>query len=228
MDRLHEALPTLSKLRAIQVSDPSITRTAINKAVAGRRDLTPKDLREILEIGQKEHARIGLMIETLEHPNMEPLVDAGNISFGMIKPHRDEAIWAQGTDEEVADQVIAAIRPPLDVAVAQPIWIPSQVVRSFYGHLPEPVITRLEGFMSGGATTALLLHEANGNAVNEWRSQMGSTRAHANTDEAHTLRYRFRTPSGVENNVAHGSDSIESVKRELAFFKERLSDLIGA
>lgn len=224
-------IPALQKLDEIHLSAPRATRTNINAAIAAESDLTIEKLREILDLSAVEQKRIDLMRDALNDDELSDLVSAGQISFGMVKPHRNEAISVQGSDEEVANQVLEAIQSPLVVAIHQPIWIPTSVSRSFYAHLADldegRVLDRVSGFMSSGASTGLVLHHEGGDAVNEWRTQMGSTRAHQNPEETNTLRHRFQTLAGVSNNVAHGSDGIESVRKELQFFDRMLGLLTG-
>lgn len=224
-------IPALQKLQEVHLSEPRATRTNINAALAAESDLTLEKLREVLDLSALELKRIGLMRDVLNDDELGYLVSAGQISFGMIKPHREEAIDVKGTDEEVATMVLESIRPPLEVTMHQPIWIPTTVSREFYVHLAGldegRVLDRVSGFMSSGASTALVLHHEDGDAINQWRQQTGTTRAHQNPEEAHTLRHRFQTSQGVGNNVVHGSDNIESVQRELQFMDRMLGVLSG-
>lgn len=209
---------------------PRATRAGINNALARRQDLTPKDLREFLEIDASELARIRAMREALSSEAVATAVNEGKVSYGMVKPQRQgpqNTIEAEGPDETIAQEVIEAIKPPLYVGFEQAIWIPQTQAERFYAHLPQHVLNRVAGFMSSGASTGLFLETESSGAVEEWRRQMGPTRAHNMPEtEADSIRYRFRTRQGVENNVAHGSDSIESVRNELIFFAEMLGVLV--
>lgn len=75
-------------------------------------------------------------------------------------------------------------------------------------------------FMASGPTTALLLYSDNGDAIDLWRAHLG----HWNIDEVRdegTIRGSF----GVDkfNNLVHGSDSIDSVLKELDIIKHSLN-----
>lgn len=209
------------------VENPRATRGNINAALEQYPDLTPDDLRDYLAMSDKETSYIENIRSTLADAATLQLVEEDKLTFGMIKPHREEAILVTGTDEEIAEEVSAAIKSPLSIGVKQDIWIPTLTARAFYAHLPTSIIDRVAGFMSSGASTGLVLTNPNGNAISQWRTQMGATGAHAMPDQADTLRYRFQTERGVANNVTHGSDSVQSVKRELEFFNEMLGVLTG-
>jgi nucleoside diphosphate kinase len=209
------------------VETPRATRTNINAALAQYSDLTPDDLRDYLAMGEEETARIEEIRTALADTATLELTENDKLTFGMIKPHREEAIFVKGSDEEIAEQVSAAIKAPLSIGAKQDIWIPTLTARAFYAHLPETIIGRVAGFMSSGASTGLVLTNPSGNAISQWRTQMGATSAHAMPEQADTLRYRFQTERGVGNNVTHGSDSTQSVKNELEFFREMLGVLTG-
>lgn len=209
------------------VENPRATRSTINAALAQYPDLTPNDLRDYLAMSDKETSHIEGIRAALTDAATLQLVEEDKLTFGMIKPHREEATLVQGTDEEISNQVAAAIKSPLSLEVKQAIWIPTLTARAFYSHLPEVVVARVAGFMSSGASTGLVLAKHDGNAVQEWRTQMGPTRAHEMPEESESLRSRFQTTRGVANNVTHGSDSIQSVKNELEFFNQMLGVLTG-
>lgn len=209
------------------IQHPQATRTNINAALARHPDLTIQDLRDFLAIEGPEKNRLQRLQAILGETVVMDMADKDLITFGMIKPHREEAILESGDDEKIAAQVVGEIKSPLYVAAQQAIWIPTTYARAFYAHLPENVVDRVAGFMSSGASTALVLGHPGGSAVQEWRSQMGATRAHEMPDQKNTLRYRFQTSRGVGNNVTHGSDSTDNVKKELRFMREMLGVLIG-
>lgn len=88
----------------------------------------------------------------------------------------------------------------------------------FYGeHKERPFFGELVNFMTSGPVTVLAL--AKKNAVKDWRDLMGAT----NPEEAaaNTLRKVFGTSKG--NNATHGSDSLESSRRELQLFFPELA-----
>lgn len=214
------------KLETQEVPNPKVTRANINQALSVHRGGTAEEIRDALEIGDLEREKLSLINEILNHPEFEQLINEGKITFGMVKPKRDAAKKVQGTDEEVTQMVIEAIKPPLQTIIEQPLWLPKEVMEPFYEHLKPldegRVLDRVVGFMTGGAVTVLILYSEEGNAIAEWRTQMGRTSTPLD-EEGTTLRHQFNT-GDVGNNVVHGSDSPENVKREVGFIKQLLAN----
>lgn len=216
---------TLEQLQTTVVPDARLTRPKINRTLAAQQNRTGEEIRDALEIGALEQEKLRLILEILNHPEFEQMINEGRITFGMVKPHREQAHRIpDGTDEENTEKVIEAIRPPLEVVIRQDFPPTAEMMREFYRHLRDldedgAIINRVVNFMTSSSPTALVLFNPKGDAIKEWRDQMGPTRADPR-EEGETLRHRFG--NGVENNAVHGSDSIESVKRELALFKELL------
>lgn len=83
----------------------------------------------------------------------------------------------------------------------------------FYAALKEkPFFKSLTDYMSSGPLVAMVLE--GDNAVSVYRTLMGAT--DPQKAEANTLRKEFGTD--VEHNAVHGSDSVESAKKEISFF----------
>lgn len=200
-----------------EIEGLTLNREPITRAI---RDFRAKGLQAILdslEIKPDQKERIVKIRALLKDKNFLKLVKSGHVTFGMIKPEANEAKFRERTDEEVAKMVLAEIGEPLKVLAAQNFFFPLDYAADFYGHLADrpEVFTRVSGFMAGGAVTGLVLFNPNGNAVEEWRRQMGST----NPKNASPDSLRARFADTIENNVLHGSDSIQSVQRELKMFE---------
>jgi len=87
-----------------------------------------------------------------------------------------------------------------------------QAEKFYEEHKARGFFPELVEFMISGPVTLLVLEKDN--AVQEWRDVMGAT----NPAEAQpgTLRKLFGTSKG--NNASHGSDSLASAAREVAYF----------
>merc|ERR1711953_1093392 len=102
---------------------------------------------------------------------------------------------------------------------------PEQVSDFYAEHYGKMFFTNLVSFMSAGAVVALVL--AKNNAIEEWRRLMGPT----NPAEAkETFPDSIRALFGKDNtrNAVHGSDSVLSGQREIAFFfPQMMSSTLG-
>lgn len=88
----------------------------------------------------------------------------------------------------------------------------SQAEEFYKEHKERPFFGELVEFMISGPVTLLVLSKKN--AVKEWRDLMGATNP-AEAAEG-TMRKLFGTSKG--NNATHGSDSLESARREVELF----------
>lgn len=82
-----------------------------------------------------------------------------------------------------------------------------------YGeHADKPFFKDLVDFISGGPLVAAVI-EGN-EAIAAWRTMMGAT----NPANAAMGTVRGDLATEMQNNVSHGSDSLESAAREIALF----------
>ena len=134
---------------------------------------------------------------------------SGNITFTMIKPDAvaDGHIGAiLGKIAEAGFTFKALKLTQLTVADAKKFY-EVHAERPFYGELVE--------FMSSGPIVAAVLEKEN--AVEDFRKLIGATNP-ADAAEG-TIRKMFARSVG--ENAVHGSDSVDSAKRELALFFEK-------
>lgn len=82
----------------------------------------------------------------------------------------------------------------------------------YYVHREKPFYENLCNFMASTPVVVLILSKQN--AIEELRTLMGST----NPEAAVPLTIRKKYGLTIEQNSIHGSDSLESAKREIAFF----------
>lgn len=206
--------------RARTESSSLLSREQITAAIDSIVDGTHGSVYEALTVGEFDHQKAEAIRRLLEDEEFKRLLDAGGITFGMVKPHPHMAhpLNHQRSEDDVTRAVLGEIRSPLELMVSAHAHIPLAQSAQFYAHLAQirdgSIYKRVTESMSGGAVTGLILTDHDGNAIGEWRTQIGQTNpAQAAPD---TLRGKFAV--SIENNVVHGSDSIENARRELQAF----------
>lgn len=161
----------------------------------------------------------------------------GNVTLAMIRPELDSSTAIHGNDIAIAEEIETYIAD-LGILAKFSLTFDEEAVNEFYSGGPKEVQleqppmrrnteTRWNEFvaiMTSGPTTILLLHTPEGNAIQEWRRQVGHWNIEANRDPA-TIRGKF----GLDNynNLVHGSDAPESVEREVGIIKECISRQIA-
>lgn len=105
-------------------------------------------------------------------------------------------------------EIIAEKRMTLDRATAE----------AFYSeHAGKSYFHSLVEFMTSGPVIALVLEREH--AVAKWRALIGPTDPkRAQMEQPESIRAKFG--SDTQHNCVHGSDSLESAAREIAFFFE--------
>lgn len=178
---------------------------------------------------------LGEVIELLEDPRLKEEVLAGNVTLAMIRPEVGPDANLQGlTDTDAADRIEEEITGLGMMAKFSFKFTPA-IIEEFYGGGPQESMLKeapinstaydsrwpeFIDFMSSGPVTALLLYSENGDAIEKWRSHLGHWNIDKVRDES-TIRGKF----GVNkyNNLVHGSDSPESVAKELDIIKRNLA-----
>lgn len=174
------------------------------------------------------------LIDLLSDERVIEEAQSGNLTLAMIRPNVGPDSNLRGlSDDECAD-VIEGMIEGLGVTAKFSFKFTEDVVDEFYSGAPQEVMekavpldsTRFESrwpefkeFMASGPTTALLLFSSNGDAVDRWRAHLG----HWNIDKFRD-QSTIRGALGVNlfNNLVHGSDSPESVVRELSLLRKVL------
>jgi len=112
------------------------------------------------------------------------------------------------------EQICARIEDSgLDIVLKKELLLTRNQAEGFYAeHKGKPFFEALINFMTSGPVQVQVL-EGKG-AISRYRSLMGST----NPKEADpgTLRHDFA--ESIDANAVHGSDSLESAAREVAYF----------
>ncbi|KAJ2714309.1 hypothetical protein H4R19_001798 [Coemansia spiralis] len=93
-------------------------------------------------------------------------------------------------------------------------WTRAQAEAFYAEHQGRPFFGRLVGYMTSGPLVALAL--AGPHAISRWRGMMGGTRPpQMRVRNPASLRARFGLTD--TRNSFHGSDSVDTARRELAF-----------
>ena len=119
-----------------------------------------------------------------------------------------------GVQRGLIGQIIGRIEQKgLQVAAAKLIQLDQNIAEKHYGeHMGKPFFTGLVNFITSSPIMAMVIEGVN--AIEVMRSTMGST----NPIEAApgTIRGDYGLSIGL--NLIHGSDSVDSAKREIALF----------
>ena len=101
----------------------------------------------------------------------------------------------------------------LNLVAGKLVHLSDNMASGFYAeHDGKPFFDDLKKFMTSGPVFAQVLEGEN--AVQKNRDLMGST----NPQEAESGTIRADFAKSIDANAVHGSDSIESAKREIEYF----------
>jgi nucleoside diphosphate kinase len=192
-------------------------------------------------ISELEEIRLKKIAQVLEHPGLNTLIDEGKITFAAIKPRTEESKLGVNSDVEGEKMLRSMIKPPLSPVFSITLALTEEDLDQFY---PPEVRERLAGLHEGdsniwdnfkkymitGPITYMLLYSEQGNAVDEWRSQMGNTNP-ANADPE-SIRGKYAL--SIRQNLVHGSsgDSDEektaNVRSESKWLLNQVTKLIDS
>ena len=118
------------------------------------------------------------------------------------------------TSRNLIGQVIARIEEAgFKILGAKIVRLTKETAGEFYTvHRERPFYTDLLAFMSSGKSMPIALEKEN--AVADFRKLIGATDP-AEAEEG-TIRRDFA--ESKQNNIVHGSDSVENAKAEISFF----------
>lgn len=197
-------------------------------------------------LGLAELPIVEAIKEALLSPEMSNLIHQGKITFAMIKPRLDEStqLGDNQSDYEIANAISHKISMPLEVVFEASFVFTDEMIEEFYGGIPKerqlesPPIDpnrygkqhasrwdEFKALMKQGPVTGLILYSEQGNAVMEWRNQMGNDWKITKVKETYPDSLRARYGNANHNNLLHGSDSSESVMYEIEFFTRALDKL---
>lgn len=204
---------------------------ASRNSVSEYLDSPPDTQKELAEL---EAEKLQLIVEILEHPELKKLALEGNITLGMIKPHITDGRNLPADQDEAAEKIIDEIGLE-HIIFNQPFFLIGEDIDQLYEHVKDTLVEggkvaewdNMSDFMTSDPINLLLLYFPEGNAVQTWRNLMGPTMPNkAKTEAPNTIRGRHA--SELPNNIVHGSDSPESVIRELGLFHNAFQRLISS
>lgn len=177
------------------------------------------------------------LAKTLISEEMLQLAASGQITIAMLRPGADRNIQNM-SDAEVETFVQQTVASKLEVITCFSVIFTPDLVEKFYGGNPKEVQMALpaqlkgkhenrwdefSNLMTSGPSSIILLHDKSGQAVDLWRNYIGHWDV-VNRRDQNTLRGMLAVDN--YNNLFHGSDSPESVKRELNLISEYLLKII--
>lgn len=141
------------------------------------------------------------------------MINIGQRTFAMIKP--------DAVEKNIVGKIISKIEEKgFNIVAIKKLQLTRGQAEEFYReHALKPFFNGLIDFMTRGPIIAMVLEKEN--CVLEYRQLMGATKPEEQV--AGTIRKEFAT--SIQENCVHGSDSIESARREVHFFFNDL-DLI--
>jgi len=119
-----------------------------------------------------------------------------------------------GVARGLVGEVIARIeRKGFTFVAIELMNVSTDVAKTHYGeHADKPFFGELVAFITGGPLVAAVIEGPD--AIVAWRTMMGAT----NPITAAPGTIRGDLANEMQNNVTHGSDSLESAAREIALF----------
>ncbi|GHU27091.1 hypothetical protein FACS1894152_3130 [Bacilli bacterium] len=129
-----------------------------------------------------------------------------DMTLGIIKPDAVRDKKTGSIIKEIEDN-------GFEIVAQKQIILSESQVRLFYGeHINKPFFGELMDFMTSGPIVVLVLVKKN--AVGDYRKLMGAT----NPLKAEKGTLRSKYGADLTHNAVHGSDSLDSARREIYFF----------
>lgn len=198
---------------------------------------------------QEDTPFIEELTDILGSKELDELAAEGKITLAIVKPKLDSSIDPQAIgdipqvvfdDPSLTEFLLHQIKPPLELVFCASLVMNGDMVDKFYSDGPKQRMQELPpefperyqrpqnrwdewtAYMTGGPVTFALLFSADGQAVDHWRTQMGKN---WNVDwlklnDPSSLRAKARDK---DRNLFHGSDSPQSVRREIGLVVEFLN-----
>jgi nucleoside-diphosphate kinase len=131
---------------------------------------------------------------------------AVELTLGMIKPDAVE----KGHSWHILADISSSGLKPVAVRLTR---MTKEMAKVFYiVHKERPFYNGLTDFMSSGPIVAMVLEGED--AIKRYRDLMGATDVRKAAPG--TLRAKFG--ESIERNAVHGSDALETARREISFF----------
>jgi len=192
---------------------------------------------ELARSGESTPEALAEVVQLLRSPELTNMALANNLTVAMIRPSvGPDANVLNLSDVDAADLIEEQIQE-LGVVAKFSFRFDPDVLEIFYAGPSQDAMRAAEPRHQGGfetkwdefkhlmvaePTTVLVLF-AEEDAITKWRDHLGHWNIEANRDPT-TIRGRL----GVDNfnNLVHGSDSTESVMRELDLIAQSIEKTI--
>lgn len=191
-------------------------------------------LKEGLSLGELERLKLLGVINSLADPQLEQLIDEGNITLGVIKPNANQGKYDTFlSDEEATARILREIEERIVFKIS--VQLTQQQAEDFYGSIKEKYNHELTPWgtnlwesivnhASSGPLTFILIYDKDGQAIEWWRKKMGNT--HPVEANPESLRGKYGIEENLPNNLVHGSDNKFEIKRELAVLRNVLETFL--
>lgn len=186
---------------------------------------------ESLSLDELEQEKVKKIIEVLTHPEFDKLIEEGKVTVGLIKPRAYDGRDLPSTDveatkfllAEIGEKAIFNITVKLSREEAEVFYKPN---REEYSKSPSEADSNISiwestiDFTVSGPITFILIYDEQGQAIEWWREKMGHT--YADMANPASIRGKHAIRGNLPNNLVHGSDSKESVRREIGVLVNHL------
>jgi nucleoside-diphosphate kinase len=190
------------------------------------------------ELRVLDRKRLELILNVLNHPATERLIDEGHITFGAIKPNAHQsklgAIDDVSAEEKLLKYIGSRKNSNLKIMFATSLSPTMEDLEIFYKDIKKNLqsVRKKEGsawddliteYMSG-PFTYFLLYSPNGDAVRKWRDIIGAT--DPSKADKNSIRGKFALK--MPNNLVHGSSgdtkekAAANVRHEVYWLRDRL------
>ena len=167
--------------------------------------------------------------------SQDGLIESGKVTFAMIRPLVGPDANLQRLPDAIAADTIEGMITNLGVMAKFSFIFNEDTISELYDGGPRENMLQqtpidpeayssrwpeFVTFMSSAPTTALILFSEDGDAIEKWRAHLGYWNVDANRNES-TIRGLLAV--NKYNNLVHGSDSPEAVRREIGIIKKLIS-----
>ncbi|MDP2586046.1 MAG: nucleoside-diphosphate kinase [Candidatus Levybacteria bacterium] len=212
-----------------------LERPAILDRKAGGKEYGIETTEELKALDRK---RLGLIIDVLNHPITERLIDQGQITLGAIKPNAQDSKLGLSDDVSAEEKLLKYISgrkdTNLEIMFAASLSPSKEELEMFYADVKEKlqaiprnnatVWDEMVSEYGSGPITYFLLYDPDKDAVKEWRRVIGATDPTKADEGSIRGKFALRLP----NNLVHGSsgdteeEAVSNVKREVHWLREKL------
>lgn len=179
-----------------------------------------------MALGELEQSKLHRINAVLNHPELDSLIGEGKITLGLIKPRVNISKGLPSNDQEAAEKIMDEIGRE-NVVFSFSTKFNSADVERFYAEAkekyPEEIWRSIFEYSQSGPLTFLLIYRERGDAISWWRTKMGKT--HPAQADPESIRGKYGIEEELPKNLVHGSDSVESVRKELSELKRITSEL---